>query len=77
MHVSLFPLPYSAEMPMFVFAVLCFALGLIIGSGFVGTKASRLNRMLKKEHKHVMALQNEISALHIEKGNLLPSALPE
>ena len=72
-HISLFPLPYSAEMPEFIFAVICFALGVVIGSGFSGLKLSHSHRLLKNEHKHVMALQNEISAMQVEKHDNLPA----
>lgn len=74
-HISFFPLPYSADMPQFVFAVICFALGAIVGSLGVSLKLSKSKRMLKSEHKHVMALQNEVGALHAEKHDNLPAVL--
>lgn len=65
-HISLFPLPYSADMPEFLFAMICFALGVLVGGGFSGGKLSRTRRLLKQEHKQVMALQNEIGGLKSE-----------
>ncbi len=68
-HISLFPLPYTAEMPLFIFAVLCFAFGVLAGGAFVKSKMFKLQRLLKYEHKHVMALQNEINGLQTESGH--------
>lgn len=76
-HVSFFPLPYSADMPQFLFAIICFALGVVAGSTGISLKLSRSKHLLKKEHKHVMALQDEVSALHGEKPDALPAALPK
>ncbi len=75
-HISLFPLPYSADMPQFIFAVICFALGVLVGGGFSGMKVSRISRLLKKEHKNVMALQNEIGGLKNESWQYDKASLP-
>lgn len=75
--ISLFPLPYSADMPQFVFAILCFALGIVFGSLGLSFKLSRSKRMLKKEHKHVMALQNEIGSMQHSNPESLPAVLPK
>jgi len=60
-RLSLFPLPYSAEMPEFLFAIFCFALGLMVGWMAISLKLSKSQRMLKSEHKRVMALENEVN----------------
>lgn len=76
-HISLFPLPYMADMPLFVFAVLCVAFGIVLGSVGLNLKLSRSKRRLRSEHKHVMALQNEIAAVRHENPASLPAALPK
>jgi len=75
-HISLFPLPYAAEMPEFIFAILCFALGCLVGWGFTGLKLSKSKRLLKTEHQYVMALQNEISGLHAKGVFLVVDGAP-
>ena len=67
-HLSLFPLPYSADMPEFLFAILCFSLGVVVGGFAVHLKLAKSTRLFKSEHKRVMALQNEVSALHAERS---------
>ena len=69
-RLSLFPLPYSAEIPEFLFAIFCFTLGLIVGWIVLSLKLSHSQHLLKSEHKRVMALQNEVSGLHTKKQSL-------
>jgi uncharacterized integral membrane protein len=76
-HLSLFPLPYSAEMPLFLFSIFCFTLGLIVGWVAVSLKLSRSQRLLKSEHKRVLALQNEVSVMHSARQVSSPTALPK
>jgi lipopolysaccharide assembly protein A len=61
--ISLFPLPYSVDVPLFLLVLLCFALGVMFAGLTMGTKLSRSNRMLKKERKHATALHNELTGL--------------
>lgn len=72
-HISLFPFPYTAQMPVFVFAVVCFALGLVVGGTYVSAKLSRMKRLLKSEHRQVMALENQVNAMNLEKNVLVPA----
>ena len=74
-HLSLFPLPYTAEMPTFLFAIFCFAIGLTVGWIAVSLKLSRNHRLLKSEHKRVMALQNELSLLQASRSIIQPGAI--
>ena len=74
LHLSLFPLPYIIDMPAFLFALICFAFGLIIGWLVVGMKLARSQRMLKKEHKRAMKLQ---SVIPVSRGDLEPKSLTE
>ena len=66
-HLSLFPLPYAADMPEFLFAILCFALGVIIGGFMVSLKLSRAKRLIALERKRIAALESELSGLQQEK----------
>ena len=73
-HLSLFPLPYTAEMPAFIFAVICFSLGLIVGWIVVSLKLMKSQRLLKSQHKHVMALQNEVGVMKAATQSNVPVA---
>ena len=65
--ISLFPLPYIVKIPKFLMAIICFGAGLLVGGIVMSLKLARMIRMAKKEHQHVMALQNEVTSLHNER----------
>ncbi len=69
--ISLFPLPYIVEIPKFLMAITCFGAGLLVGGIVMSLKLARMIRMAKKEHQHVMALQNEVTSLHNERQHAL------
>lgn len=75
-HVSLFPLPYMADMPLFLFAVFCFFLGTLVAFFCTGVKARRLNGELKAEKKRSAALQNQVDALRAERLPAVPAVVP-
>ena len=58
--VSLFPLPYEAEMPLFILTVLFFCVGMIMGGAMLSVKMLRLKRLLALFRKRSMALENEL-----------------
>lgn len=64
--VGLFPLPYSAEMPLFLLALLCFAFGSIVAGILMSYRIHRVKSMFRAEQKHVAALKNELSGIHSE-----------
>jgi putative membrane protein len=64
--ISLFPLPYSAELPKFFLAILFFTLGILVGGLVISLKYTRVVRGLKREQKQVGALKNEVQALREE-----------
>jgi uncharacterized integral membrane protein len=76
MDVGLFPLPYTLSIPKFLFATICFALGVVIGSFYVNLKLGKTQRKYKSEHRRVMALQNEISSMRARDSQLSPQKLP-
>jgi putative membrane protein len=61
--ISLYPLPYEATLPAFLFAMLCFILGSIIGWLTISLRLAQTRRLAKTEHKQVVALQTEIQAM--------------
>lgn len=73
--ISLFPLPYEAQLPAFLLAILCFALGSIIGWMTLSLRLSKTKREAKTEHKRVVALQHEIDALHAEQERPIAPAI--
>ena len=70
--ISLFPLPYHLDLPKFLLAIICFGAGLLVGGIVMTLKLSRAKSLLRKEHKHVMALQNEVAGAREEKQLILP-----
>lgn len=66
-HVSLFPLPYMADMPLFLFAILVFFVGAMAGFLCSRVKAHKLAVKLKAEEKRVAALQNQLDGLMAER----------
>jgi lipopolysaccharide assembly protein A len=72
--ISFFPLPYTADMPVFLMAILCFALGIIVAGLIMSLKVMKVNHRAAKEHKRVMALQNEIKSMQVEQQKPLPAA---
>ena len=79
--LSFFPLPYSADMPKFLLAILCFAIGAMIAGLIASLKALKIRHLYAQEHKRVMALENEIEGMQMERtvipglsGDLEPHA---
>lgn len=76
--VSLFPLPYSAEMPKSLAFMVCLTLGILIG-GLCGSMALlRQKRQLRREKITNAALSNELKLMRMEQderqaSTLLPS----
>jgi len=70
---SLFPLPYTAEMPLFMLVLLCFMLGAGV-AGVIAWLASLQRRLeLGTTKRHITALENEVGGLRAER-NILPPA---
>lgn len=70
--ISLFPLPYSATMPKFILAMLCFVFGFLFSWVALSLKITKSNHALKTEHNKVVALQNEVSALNEQRREHVP-----
>ena len=70
--VSFFPSPYIVELPLFVFALVCIAIGVVFGGFSAGRKLRKLKRELRKKTQREQALENEIKSLRMERENKLP-----
>jgi uncharacterized integral membrane protein len=70
--IDLFPFPYSAEITLFFFALICMAIGVILGGFSVSYQLMQTKYQLKKSSQQIAALENEIKSLRIEKKNPLP-----
>lgn len=70
-HVSLFPLPYAADMPLFLFAILVFFVGAVVGYGCANARARRLSLQLKVEQQKASGLQNQLDGQAAERLQFL------
>ena len=71
--IDLFPFPYSAEIPIFVFALLCMVSGVIISGIISNIKLIKTKSMAKKMQRRIDALENENRVLRSESEFTLPS----
>lgn len=61
--LSFYPLPYTMQTPLFLFGILSFALGLLIGGLQGMLSVFRFRRELRNERKRIVALENELALL--------------
>lgn len=71
--ITLFPFPYSAEMPKFLLVSISFGLGILFAGLALGARSHRSRRLYKSEQKRAMALENELQGVKAQSGSL-PSA---
>lgn len=64
--VSLFPLPYELQIPLFLLALVAFAGGVIAAWLSVSLKLSRIKHLSHRAQKKIVALENQIKATRIE-----------
>lgn len=64
MTVGLFPMPFTVTLPKFLYAIVCFGLGIVVGGFSISMKLTKTRRQYKSEHRRVMALQNEIKSMN-------------
>ena len=72
--LSLFPLPYEVEVPVFLLALICFACGVIIGGMLLSVQAWKWRNQARRVRKRVEALENEIAGIQLEPRKNLPVA---
>lgn len=76
--LSFFPLPYDVSMPQFLFAILCFALGVVVAGMISSVKMAKLRHRFSHEHKRAVALENELQGIKLQDpGKWLPSKSAE
>lgn len=73
--ISLFPLPYSADLPIFIFALLCVTVGVIIGGLSLNIKLIKTKCQLKQSKRRIEALGNENKILRCERDHTQQLAL--
>lgn len=64
--LTFYPLPYVLSLPMFLFAILVFSIGVVFGWLLAGLKGSMHRRAHRKVSKRVEALENEITAMRVD-----------
>lgn len=57
--LSLFPLPFEKDMPLYALGLLTFTLGLISGYLLAGKRMLRLSRLLSHSRTRIEALEHE------------------
>lgn len=65
--IVLFPLPYSATMPLFLFSMLCFALGAVVIGIIMSARSVKNRRLYNHEKKRTAALNNELEGIKAER----------
>ncbi len=64
--LTLFPLPYELSLPTFLFAILIFVLGIILGWSLSHVKFFKHSLIHRKTNARVAAVENELAALRSE-----------
>jgi lipopolysaccharide assembly protein A len=64
--VSLFPLPYTLELPKFLLALICLSLGVVLAGLVMSLKMVKVRHRYASERKKVMALENEVKGMQAE-----------
>jgi uncharacterized integral membrane protein len=76
LELSFFPIPYAVEMPKFLFALLCFSLGLLVGATALTMRSAGQKHQLRRELRRAKAMENELKALRMEGSDRSPARLP-
>ncbi len=71
--VSLFPFPYEINVPIFILAILCCAVGVVAASLLFKIKLFQVNSLLRKTKQRMEALENENKSLRSERDSTLIS----
>lgn len=73
--IDLFPLPYSAEIPVFILSILSIAMGAFLGGIAANIKLIAMKCSLRKAQNNIVLLENRIKELQNEQGNKLPTII--
>lgn len=72
MSLSLFPLPFDTELPKYLFALIVFGAGVIIGMLIASGKLLRAHIDAKRSAQQADALKDELAALKVEVAHKKP-----
>lgn len=64
--ISLFPFPYESDVPVFLFAIMCVAAGVIFASIGCFSKIHGLKRTLSSERRKIAGLENQLQSMQKE-----------
>lgn len=64
--LTFFPVPYIASVPVFLFAIVVFALGCFLGWGIAHMGTFKRHLQHRETNKRMAALENELTALRSE-----------
>lgn len=70
--ISLFPLPYYADIPVFIIAILSIAIGVVVASVTLNIKIIKMGCKIKKMQQRIDALENENRAIRSEREFTVP-----
>lgn len=71
--IDLFPFPYSTEIPIFIFALLCVISGVVLSGIVINIKLLKTKSIIKKMQRRINALENETMVLKSENEFTLPT----
>jgi uncharacterized integral membrane protein len=66
-EITLFPLPYAISLPLFLFTIGIFIIGILTGWGISRFKILKISRKQKETQGRLLALENELAATRTEK----------
>lgn len=73
--VSLFPLPFEMEMPLFLLTLLSMIAGVLLASVAIVFERLRQRRHIKRQRARIEALENELKAYRQPATAALPVAV--
>ena len=65
-RLSLFPLPYEMDAPLFMVALAFFFFGIMTGYSYGAASGHKAKRQLKAEQQRVKAMENQLEATRSE-----------
>jgi uncharacterized integral membrane protein len=73
--VSLFPLSYAIDLPLFLLVILCLIVGVLISIVVISSRFARLRHQYVSEKKRALTFETELKALKAKNTSI--STLPE
>lgn len=73
--ISLFPLSYAIDLPLFLLVMLCIIVGVLISIVVISGRFTRLRHQYVSEKKRALTFETELKALKVKNTSI--STLPE